>query len=105
MKYDRWMTLFYAKMLVMLIHWQIYHLVKQAKFRTENKLLSISKSIKSLQLACHKITALIHKGQSKFKQTIEELIEMIEKRHDLERKKNRKCQQEIIDIIYCMSAS
>jgi IS4 transposase len=54
MKYERWMTLFYAKMLAMLIHWQICHLVKQTKFKLKNKLLSISKSIKSLQLVSKK---------------------------------------------------
>lgn len=103
MKYERWMTLFCAKMLVMLIHWQIYHHVKQAKFKMENKFLSISKSVKSLQLVTHKITALVHKGKAKFKETITELIELLEKRHDLERKKGRKNQQEIIEIIYCIS--
>lgn len=104
MKYERWMTLFYAKMLVMLIHWQIYHLVNQTKFKLKNKLLSISKSIKSLQLVSNKITALIRKGIAKFKETITQLIELIEKKHDLERKKGRKNQQEIIGISYCMSA-
>jgi IS4 transposase len=103
-KYERWMTHFYAKMLVMLIHWQIYHLVKQTKFKLKNKLLSISKSIKSLQLVSNKITALIRKGIAKFKETITQLIELIEKKHDLERRKGRKNQQEIIGISYCMSA-
>lgn len=103
MKYERWMTLFYARMFLMLIHWQIYHLVKHAKYERENKLLSISKSLASLKLLSHEITALMRKGITKFTTTINKLVQRIETKHDMEKKKGRVNQQEIIDIIYCIS--
>ena len=59
MKYERWVTLFYARLLLMLIHWTIYHAVKIAKYKQENKILSLSKCLQSLKLVSHKITELI----------------------------------------------
>lgn len=103
MKYHRWMSLFYARMLLMLIHWQIYHLVKATKYKLENKLLSINKSLKSLKLASKEITALIQVGIANIKKTIEKLTQMLASKHDLEKKKGQKNQQEIMDIIYCKS--
>jgi Transposase DDE domain len=103
MKYERWLTLFYARLLLMLIHWQLYHKVKTDKYKKENKLLSITKCLGSLQIASHKITTLIGKGIGKFKATVDELVALIASKHDLEIKKGRKNQQEIIEIIYCLS--
>jgi hypothetical protein len=103
MKYQRWITLFYARMLLMLIHWQIYYAVKSHKYKHQNKLLSIAKCMQSLKLVAYKITGLIQKSKTKFKATIRELIQLIATKHDLEKKKGRKNQQEILDIIYCIS--
>ena len=105
MKYNRWLSLFYAKLLFMLIHWQIYHLVKQAKYRQQNNLLSINKSLRSLKLAAQKITLLIKKGITNFRKTIQELSLLLATKHDLEKKKGSKNQHEIIEIIYCLSGN
>ena len=103
MKYERWMTLFYARMLLMLIHWQLYHLSKITKYNIENKLLSLAKCFISLQSKANKITAIVGKSKTEIKNTIRELISFIAIGHDLETKKGKKSQQEIIDIIYCIS--
>jgi hypothetical protein len=101
MKYDRWMTLFYARMLLMLIHWQLYHYVKNAKYKYQNKLLSISKCLQSFKLNTSKITSLIYKGSATLRKAMKELIQIIATKHDLEVKKGRMSQQEIMEIIYC----
>lgn len=103
MKYERWLTLFYARMLLMLIHWQLYHITQTAKYKNNNKLLSLAKCFTSLKLNASKITALIAKGITKMKDIVGELIELINTHHDLEAKKRKKSQAQIIDIIYCMS--
>ena len=101
MKYTRWMTLFYARMLLMLIHWQIYHVCKQAKQKVENKLLSITKSMKTLQLSSSRIRSLINQGRAKVAKFVWEITECLSTKHDLEKKKGRKNQDEILNIIYC----
>lgn len=103
MKYERWMTLFYARMLLMLIHWQLYHVTKVAKYNIENKLLSFAKCFVSLQSRAIKITALVGKGKTEIRNTIRELISLIATGHDLEIKKGKQSQQQILDIIYCIS--
>jgi hypothetical protein len=103
MKYERWITLFYARLLLMLIHWQIYHITKMHKYTNKNKLLSLAKCFISLQSKAYKITALVAKGITKIKNTVNELINFIATEHDLETKKGKESQQEIIDIIYCIS--
>lgn len=103
MKFNRWMTLFYARLLLMLIHWLIYQSVKNAKYKHANKLLSLAKCLNSLKLESGDITALIHKGYATFEKTVMALMQLIVSKHDLEIKKGRKNQQEILDIIYCLS--
>lgn len=103
MKYARWMTLFYARMLLMLIHWKIYHVVKQAKYKTENKLLSISKCMKTLRMFSSRITGLVNQEISKVEAFVEEMTRILSTKHDLEKKKGRKNQEEIYDIIFCIS--
>lgn len=103
MKYERWITLFYARLLLILIHWQLYHITQTAKYNTENKLLSLAKCFISLQSKANKITALVGKHTAKIKETIQELISFIATGHDLETKKGKQSQQQIIDIIYCIS--
>jgi hypothetical protein len=103
MKYERWITLFYARLLLMLIHWQIYHITKMAKYTSENKLLSLAKCFIGLQSKAYKITALLAKGIAKIKDTVKELINFIATNNDLETKKGKQSQQQIIDIIYCIS--
>lgn len=103
MKYNRWMTLFYARLLLMLIHWTIYNFVKNAIFKQKNKILSLSKCLQSLKLMSHEITNLIQKSKDIFQKTIQGLVNKISTKHDLEKKKGRKNQKEIIDLIYCLS--
>ncbi len=104
MKFERWITLFYARLLLMLINWKIYYTVKQIKYKRENKLLSLSKCLQSLKLASYKITKLINQNLTSYEKTIQELLQILYTKHDLEKKKGRKNQEEIIDIIYCISS-
>jgi hypothetical protein len=102
MKYERWMTLFYARMLLMLIHWRIYHAAKTERLQIDNKLLSIAKCLNTLKLKAKEITELIKVKTMKFGVIIRDLLEMILTKHDIENKKGRKSQKEIIDILYCI---
>jgi hypothetical protein len=102
MKYTRWMTLFYARMLLMLIHWQIYHVCRKARQRLENKLLSITKCMQTLRLSSPKITGLINQAKTKIASFVWEIRQILSSNHDLEKKKGRKNQEEIINIIYCL---
>ncbi len=36
MKFERWIILFYARLMLMLIHWHIYHITKIAEYNSEN---------------------------------------------------------------------
>ena len=103
MKYARWMTLFYARMFLMLIHWQFYNVVKQCKYKIENKLLSISKCMKTLRIFSSRITELVNQEISKIEAYVEEMTRILSTKHDLEKKKGRKNQEEIYDIIFCIS--
>ncbi len=89
MKYERWITLFYARLLLMLIHWQLYHITQTAKYNSEKKLLSVAKCFKSLQSKACKITALVEKCKAKIKETVQELINCIATSHNLEAKKEK----------------
>lgn len=103
MKYARWMTLFYARMLLMLIHWQIYNVVKQAKYKIENKLLSVSKCMKTLRMQSSRITGMVNQGMNIIEHFLEEITQILSTKHDLEKKKGRKNQEEIYGIIFCLS--
>lgn len=105
MKYERWMTLFYARLFLMLIHWQLYNLVKISKYKVENKLLSMLKSMRTLQRISSEITKIVNKGKEEIKVLVEYLTQLLSSNHDQEKKKGRKNQEEIIDIIYCLSVN
>jgi hypothetical protein len=103
MKYERWMTLFYARMLLIQIHWRIFSCAVSIKYKQSERLLSKLKCMKTLQIRASKITEMISQSKVKIQKNIDKLVEILLTKHDLEKRKNRDNQEEIFDIIYCIS--
>lgn len=105
MSYERWMTLFYARMLIILINWQIYHTASSIKYNKDKKLLSIAKSLQTLRKKGKEIRNLIGKGIYKIRNVMVRLNDLISEGHLLEKKKEKIGLEKILEIKYCISVN
>jgi hypothetical protein len=103
MKYNRWLCLLYAKLLIVVINWEIIMQHRSKLYKAIGKLLSMDKCMKTMKTHFHKIRNTIKNNKGEIKQTLEEITELLDTNHWLEKKKYKMNYEEILYLLYCKS--
>ncbi|PKL15169.1 MAG: hypothetical protein CVV49_21820 [Spirochaetae bacterium HGW-Spirochaetae-5] len=102
MKYHRYMTILYAKLLLILINQQIVLSIRHSLFVATKKTLSLIKGFKTLCQQDGLMRELLDKPKSSAN-VFEKLVPILKKNHWLETRKNKAGLKEIMDFIDCIS--
>lgn len=102
MKYHRYMTILYAKLLLILINQQIVLSIRHSLFVATKKTLSLIKGFKTLCQQDGLMRELLGKPKSSAN-VFEKLVPILKKNHWLETRKNKAGLKEIMDFIDCIS--
>jgi hypothetical protein len=107
LKEHRYIALLCAKLLLIVINLQIVHRVQQAidrpKDGTKKWVLSVNKALKTLSCMFEKIFRMLRSNRRQAQVIAVDIQMKLSKNHFLERKKNKLCFPEIIDIFICNS--
>lgn len=103
MKYERYMCLLYARLLLVMVHWDIIRALKVEQYQKEGKLLSVMKCFQTLRISSTKIKAMIGEKRNKIKEIIHNMIKSLSKNHWIERKKKSINEENIFYLSYCKS--
>lgn len=104
MKYYRWLSNLYAKLILIAIYWQTILQNRSHLYKTKGKLLSIDKCFKTLKDKTPNLRGAIrHQDKKTFVQFMVSIIEIISDKHWLEKKKNKLNFEQIIYLLYCKS--
>jgi hypothetical protein len=103
MKYYRWLSILYAKLILIAIYWQTIMPARFYFYKAKGKLLSMDKCFKTLKSATGKLRDAMKKGVQAIQQLLTNIIELVSERHWLEKKKNRLNYEQIMYLEYCKS--
>jgi len=103
MKYNRWLCLLYAKLLVIIINWGIIMAHRAAFYNKYGKMLSMDKCYKTLRDNFGKFRKAIWEGAQAISQTMDWTTMMFMQKHCLEKKKKRTNFEEILYVTFCKS--
>jgi hypothetical protein len=98
MRLERFETMLYAKLILILMIWLLYHNINQALLKSEKKYLSIYKTYKTFVNSLKEIKLAINQGLSNIYQIFNTLIRIIKKKDKLEKKKNTMSSLEILQL-------
>ena len=103
MKYYRWLSILYAKLILIAIYWQTIMPARFYFYKVKGKILSIDKCFKTLKSATGKLREAMKNGNQAIQQLFTNIIELISEKHWLEKKKNKLNYEQIIYLKYCNS--
>jgi len=89
MKYQRFICIIYAKLLLLQINNQFINMVQSKIYKKYKKILSKSKCFRTLQVYSVKIRKILMGKSNKINQQIQEIATMFSKNHWLEKRKGR----------------
>ncbi len=100
MKIERFLCLLYSKLLLIMINWEIILVFRNNIYATTNRYLSIDKCFKTLKDNADKIYGILRNPAFKVERFIQWIGEIFESKHWLEKRKNKMCYEEIINLYY-----
>ena len=103
MKYHRLMCLLYTKFILFLVNSQVAGLFAKKMYDQKQKLLSINKSLKTLQIYFCKTREILTVHRMPLTDYIEKMYKLLSKNHWLEKRKNKVGFEEIFNIFLCKS--
>jgi len=103
MKYYRWLSILYAKLILIAIYWQAIMPARFYFYKARGKLLSVDKCFKTLKSATTRLREAMKNGDQAIQQLFTSIIALISEKHWLEKKKNKLNYEQIIYLIYCNS--
>ncbi len=103
MKYNRWLCLLYAKLLVIVINWGIIFTHRSSFYNKYGRLLSIDKCFKTLKDNQGKLRKTLGKGDETITQMINWITSMFSQKHWLERKNKNVNFEELFYVLFCKS--
>lgn len=103
MKYKRWLCLLYAKLLTIVINWEIIFAHRVAFYNHYGKMLSVDKCFKTLKDNHDKIRKAVKDGAQAITQMIGWITRMFSQKHWLEKKKKGTNLEEILYLVFCKS--
>lgn len=101
MKYHRLMCLLYAKFILFLVNSQVIELFARTFYSKEKKLLSIDKSLKTLQIYFDKTRRILTLNRFKLKNYVLDLYRLLSQNHWLEKRRNKIGFLEIFTLFNC----
>ena len=106
MKEQRYITLLYVKLILIIINLQITYSLQQAFVQPKKdkiKLISLNKALKTLKTLFDKIFSMLRGTGRKAQETAQYIQDRLLKNHWLESKKKKLCFPEILQLIICES--
>lgn len=103
MKYHRWLSVLYAKLILIVIYWQTIMPARSYFYKKTGKILSVDKCFKTLKSATGRLRDAMKNGDKAIQQLLISTIELLSEKHWLEKKKNKLNYEEIIYLNYCKS--
>jgi Transposase DDE domain. len=101
MNYHRLMTTLYMNLLWIIVHWSIIFPLRNYLYKKEHSLLSVFKCMNTLKEHSREIRQLVRIRGDRVTEKIDELLEILSRRHWLEHVKNKRSFDEIFPIINC----
>ena len=103
MKYERFVCLLYAKLILIIINLQLIRNLQGYYFQTENKLLSEDKCFKTLTKGFERMLQILKQKRSKSISELNKIAELFSKEHWKEKRIERVNYIEIINLFTCIS--
>jgi hypothetical protein len=103
MKYHRLMCLLYTKFILFLVNSQVTGLFAKKMYEQKQKLLSMNKSLKTLQIYFGKTRELLTTHRLSLTEYIEKIDKLLSKNHWLEKRNNKVGFEGIFNIFICKS--
>jgi hypothetical protein len=103
MKYERYVCLLYAKLILIIINLQLIRNFQGYYFQTQNKLLSEDKCFKTLTKGFERMLQILKQERSKSISELTKIAEMFSKEHWKEKRIKRVNYIEIIELFTCIS--
>ena len=100
MKIERFLCLLYSKLLLIMINWEIILVFRNNIYATTNRYLSIDKCFKTLKDNSDKIYCILRNQDLSVEGLIQWAGAIFESKHWLEKRKNKMCYEEIINLNY-----
>jgi hypothetical protein len=100
MKIERFLCLLYSKLLLIMINWEIILVFRNNIYATTNRYLSIDKCFKTLKDNADKIYGILRNQDLSVEGLIRWVGAIFESKHWLEKRKNKMCYEEIINLNY-----
>ena len=103
MKYNRWLSILYAKLILIIIYWKPIMGLRSDIYKRKGKLISMDKCFKTLKNHTHDLRQALKKGGEALVQFEVWIHDTLSENHWLEKKKNKLNFEQIICIMYCKS--
>jgi hypothetical protein len=103
MKYFRWLSILYAKLVLIVIYWHKIFPLRTHFYKMKGKLLSVDKCFKSLKDYTVNLRKAIRVGGKILESVTDEIRQIISEKHWLEKKKNKLNYEEIMYLLFCKS--
>lgn len=104
MKYERFICLLYAKLILIIINLQLIRNFQGYYFQSENKLLSEDKCFKTLTKGFERLLQILKQESSKSINELNKIAELFSKEHWKEKRIKRVNYIEIIELFTCVCA-
>jgi len=100
-KYERYMCILYAKLLMIMLSDQIFAVIARERYRQDNELLSKGKCVKTLCEQIQLLRKLINTSIEMIGEVLEMISRMFTRGHILCHRKHRTNYAELIDLFIC----
>jgi len=100
MKIERFLCLLYSKLLLIMINWEIILVFRNNIYAKINRYLSIDKCFKTLKDNAEKLYGILRNPGFTVERFIQWVGTIFESKHWLEKRKNKMCYEEIINLNY-----
>lgn len=103
MKYERYICLLYAKLILIIINLQLIRNLQGYYFQTQKKLLSEDKCLKTLIKVFERMLLILKQNRSESINELTKIAKMFSKQHWKEKRNKRVNYIEIIELFTCIS--
>lgn len=103
MKYTRWLCLLYAKLILVIINWNIIMAHRTMFYKAFGEMLSFDKCFKTLKDKVAKFRGILKQGEAAMEEMMDFITKIFSVSHWLEKKKNNIGFEKIMYSFYCKS--
>jgi len=100
-KYERYMCVLYAKLLLIILSDQIHRSIARERYREDKKLLSAEKCVKTLRLQINLLRKLINASAHKIYEILDKISKVFSRGHVVSQRKKRVNYPELFDLFIC----